>query len=164
MGASEIIAVIALIVSIASAWVSYRAHRYTVRARQQEADLSFSREKSEFLVRIDKARKLFDGLEHRLKSQLKRIDGAPDAKQKTLATEAAQINSELGYLEGCQRQIWSLWHETYEMGRSGLAHHKPRFLGLIEDDERFAEKAMISCDQRDERITNVCKEPTFFVV
>ena len=147
MDVSDFIAAIALVISFLSAWVSYRAYRYSVRVKEQESNLAFSREKSEFLVRIDKARKSFHRLEHRLNGLLYRINrGADDARQ-ALAVDAEMLNSDLSYLEGCQRQAWSLWEEAYEMSQSGLAHHKPRFLGLIEDDEQFASEAQMRCDR-----------------
>jgi hypothetical protein len=54
MNASEVIAAFALVVSLVSAWVSYRAYSYAVRTKEEETRIQFSREKSEFLVRIDK--------------------------------------------------------------------------------------------------------------
>ncbi|MBS7458662.1 hypothetical protein [Coralloluteibacterium stylophorae] len=164
MNASDFIAAIALVVSLLSAWISYRAHRHSVRMKEDESNLAFSREKSEFLVRIDKARKSFDHLEHRLKGLLDRIGHGADDTRKALAAEAEQLKSDLSYLEGCQRQAWSLWEETYEMGQSGLAHHKPRFLGLIEDDEQFASEAQVRCGRTEEAIDKAETKLTMFFV
>jgi len=108
-------------------------------------------------VRIDWARKSFDRLEQRLRRQLSRIESAPERARLALAAEAKQLGADLAYLEGCQRQAWSLWDETYEMGQSGMAHHKPRLLGLIEDDEQFADGALARCERIEEAITQAGK-------
>ncbi|WP_242164977.1 hypothetical protein [Lysobacter sp. M15] len=164
MDASDLIAAFALVVSLLSAWISYRAYRYTVRTREEELQLTFSREKSEFLVRIDKARKTFDRLEQRLKALLGAIDRGSDDEVAVLADEAERLRADLKYLEGCQRQAWSLWEETYEMSQSGFAHHKPRFLGLIEDDEHFASESQLRCDRAEEAITKAGTKLTMFLV
>lgn len=164
MDASNFIAAFALIVSLLSAWISYRAYRYSVRAKEEESSLAFSREKSEFLVRVDKARKSFDHLEHRLKGLLDRIDHGSDDARKVLVKEAEQLKSDLSHLEGCQRQAWSFWNETYEMSQSGLAHHKPRFLSLIEDDEQFASDVQMRCDRIETSINKANTKLTMFFV
>ncbi|GEM_PF-6406784 len=43
MDASDLIAAFAVVVSLLSAWISYRAYRYTVRVKEEEARLTFSR-------------------------------------------------------------------------------------------------------------------------
>lgn len=164
MDPSNVIAAFALVVSLLSAWISYRAHRYSVRIKEEESRLAFSREKSEFLARIDRARKIFERLEQRVKEQLSRIDSAPESKRSTLVGEANRLKSDLAHLEGCQRQAWSLWDETYEIGQSGLADHKPRFLRLIEEDEQFAHDALARCDEIAETITKAEKSVTMFLV
>ena len=58
-----------------------------------------------------------------------------------------QLGADRDYLQGCLRQAWSLWDETYDMNEGGLAHHKPRHLSLIEDDETFATEALARADQ-----------------
>ena len=50
MNTSDLIAVFALIVSLLSAWISYCAYCHTVRIKEEESRIAFSREKSEFLV------------------------------------------------------------------------------------------------------------------
>ncbi len=164
MDASDLIAAFALVVSLLSAWVSYRAYRHSLRVKAEEARLTFSREKSEFLVRIDRARKCFDRLEQRIRGQLSRIESASDSAKLALAAEAEQLGADLAYLEGCQRQAWSLWDETYEMGQSGMAHHKPRFLGLIEDDEEFVNGALARCERIEKTITQTGKSFKMFFV
>jgi hypothetical protein len=153
MAVSDFIAVFALVVLLLSAWISYRAYRYSMRVKEEESRLAFAREKSEFLARITRARKSFDRLVHRLKGQLSKIDSVPESERSALTEETNQLRSDLAYLEGCQRQAWSLLGETNEMGQSGLAHHKSRFLGLIEEDEQFANDSQVRCAQIEEVIT-----------
>jgi len=81
-------------------------------------------------VRIEKAQSRFKKLESALIEVM---------KSDSLIEE---FEPDLEYLEGCQRQAYSLWDETYVMGQNGFAFHKPRFLKLIEKDEEFARKVM----------------------
>ena len=164
MDASDFIAVFALVVSFLSAWISYRAYLHSVRVREQESHLAFSREKSEFLMRIEKAKKRFDRLEHRLETLLNMANRLPDGERANLAMETEQLRADLKYLIGCQRQASSLWDEAYEMSQSGLAHHKPRFLGLIEDDEQFADEALARCDRTEGAIKKAGTNMTVFFV
>lgn len=164
MNTSDLIAVFALIVSLLSAWISYCAYCHTVRIKEEESRIAFSREKSEFLVRIDRARKLFDRLEQRIKGQLSRINSASESDRSALVGETDRLKSDLAYVEGCQRQVCSLWEETYEMEQSGLAHHKPRFLLLIEEDERFANNALARCDEIEKKIIKASESVTMFFV
>jgi len=128
-------------IPVASAWISFKAHRCTIETKVSETRRSFEREKIEFLVRIDKVQKLVEKLECQLKNLIKRIDSAPDSVRKPLNKKVAELNSDLHFLEGCRRQAWSLWDETYEMSQGGFAHHMHQFLKLIEDDEDFARQA-----------------------
>lgn len=134
---SGIVAILALIVSMISTWMAYRAHRHSRDSKQDELQLAFSRERSEFMVRIDRATKFFDRHERRTKSLLAHIESLPPHEQPAMADALAQLRDDLTYLERCQRQAWSLWGEVYDLSPSGLAHHKPRFLALLEDDEKI---------------------------
>ncbi|MGJ3255802.1 MAG: hypothetical protein ACFE0K_05700 [Alcanivorax sp.] len=147
MGPSEIIAALSFAVSLLSVGISYSAYRHSVRAGEQKSRLAFSREKSEFLVRIEKAREELDRLGERLEALLQTLNQAPDKLRALLTAEAAQAKSDRKYLEGCKRQVSSLYDETYEMTQAGLVHHKPRFLKLIEDDEQFSRDAHKRCDR-----------------
>ena len=164
METSDVIAALALAVSLLSGWISYRAYRHTVRVSEEESRLAFSREKSEFLVRIDRARATFDRLGHRLESLMTAIDRAPEKSRASLTSEVEQLKSDLKYLEGCKRQAWSLWDETYEMNQSGLAHHKPRFLKFIEDDEQFARDAQTRCDRTEESMAKAATKIVMFTL
>ena len=142
---SGIVSILALIFSMISTWIAYRAHRDSRESRQDELQLAFSRERSEFLVRIDRATKLFDHHKRRSEGLLAHIDSWPLHEQPAMADAVAQLRGELRYLEGCQRQVGSLRDEVYHLSLSGLAHHKPRFLALIEDDEKIvSERALRS--------------------
>ena len=139
---SNVIAIFALVVSVISAWISYKAHRYSIDSKRSEMHRRFAREKSEFLVRIEKAQKLFERLDYQLKVLIQKIETTSQSVKASLTEEVRQLNSDLSYLDGCRRQAWSLWEETYEMKQDGFAHHQPRFLKLIEDDEEFADKSI----------------------
>lgn len=139
---SNVIAIVALVVSVISVWISYKAHRYSIDSKRSEIRRRFAREKSEFLVRIEKSQKLFERLDHQLKVLIQKIETTSQSLKASLTEEIDQLNSDLSYLEGCRRQAWSLWEETYEMKQDGFARHQPRFLKLIEDDEEFAHKSI----------------------
>lgn len=141
MEPSIIISAIALLVSIFSAWVSYRTHRRTIDTSERTFRLSLSREKSEFLVRIEASRKRFERARQHISGLLRLIDGQEEAVRDSLTTVEDQLKSDEAYLQGCIRQASALWDEVYEMSQEGLAHHKPRHLSLIEDDDEFAAKA-----------------------
>lgn len=104
--------------------------------------LSSARERSEFLVRIETSRKLFERTQKRISRVLTQIESQSEAVIASLKGEVEQLKTDGDYLQGCLRQASALWGETYEMNQEDLAHHKPRHLGLIEDDEAFAAKAM----------------------
>lgn len=103
MSSSDAIATIALVISAASGWVSYLAYRHGVRAKDEERRMAFARQKSEFLVRIDKARKTFEALEFRLTQRVAAFE-APDGALGTVADNARRVAADLDYLKGCQRQ------------------------------------------------------------
>ena len=142
MEPSIIISAFALLVSVFSAWVSYRTHRRTVDSSERTSRLRLSREKSEFLVRIEASRKRFERARQRISWLLTQIDGQEEAVRVSLNAVKAQLASDETYLHGCIRQASALWDETYEMSQEGLAHHKPHHLALIEDDDDFAAKAL----------------------
>lgn len=147
MEPSDVLAAIALAVSVFSAWVSYKAHRETKDFSEQRSRLGFERERSEFLVRIGNSRKLFERAQHRINGLLSQIETQPEKVKVSLKGEIDRLESDRDYLQGCLRQARVLWDETYEMGQEGLAHHKPRHLSLIEDDETFASEALVRADQ-----------------
>ena len=141
MGISEAIALSALFISIISVWISYKAYLYSKKSNEAELDRNFSREKSEFLVRIEKAQKLFERFEQELAAEIERLNEEPDLVKSSLGIRTDKLISMQNSLEGCRRQALTLWEETYEMDQNGFAYHKPRFLKLIEDDEEFVKQA-----------------------
>jgi hypothetical protein len=142
MGFSDVLATTALVVSIVSAWLSYKAHRESTQITEREARREFSRERAEFLIRIERSTKLFERVEARIRTLLAGIESGSVAGQSPTGEMAQQLKADLSYLQGCLRQSRSLWDENYEMSHDGLAHHKPRHLALLEDDENFAHQAM----------------------
>ena len=159
MEQSNLIAALSLVVSIVSALVSYRTYKHTVEAMRRQEELDFSREKSDFLSRINRSNKLFDGLEQQIKKTLSELEALPEHKLAKPNHQFEQLNKDLKYLTGCQRQARSLWGETYDMSIPGLAHHKAQFLELIEDDEKFAEEARIRCEDIAKTTRNALSKP-----
>lgn len=79
MEISDLLAVLALMISVASVFISFKAYRYTVNTNESETRQRFSRDKSEFLVRIDKAQKIFEQLENKLISLIQRVERSPES-------------------------------------------------------------------------------------
>ena len=152
MEISDALATIALVVSVVSAWLSYKAHRDTTQFTEREVRRDFSRERSEFLIRIERSTKLFERVEARIRALLVSIESEPDSVKSPMDELAKQLEADLRYLQGCLRQSRSLWDENYEMSHDGLAHHKPRHLALLEDDEKFAHEAMDRADKAEESL------------
>lgn len=149
---SDVLATIALGVSIVAAWHSYKAHRESVAFNEREARRDFSRERSEFLIRIERSTKLFERAESRISSVLSTIESQSDRITSSLSAQTDKLRSDLKYLEGCLRQSKILWDENYDMSHDGLAHHKPRHLALLEDDEKFATQALARADKAEETL------------
>ena len=142
MDVSNLIAIAAVIVSVVSAWYSYRANRNSLSMREAEEERKHSREISEFLVEIEEAQDQFESLEHRIKAFFERLANYPESPQASLKKETKRMQQDLDHLEKCQRQARLLWGETAEIGNSGLAHHKPRYVKLIKEDKEFAAEAL----------------------
>ena len=150
---SDVLATIALVVSIVAAWHSYKAHRESVAFSERETRREFSRERSEFLIRIERSTKLFERAENRIATVLSAIESQPDRIASSLSAQTDELRSDLKYLEGCLRQSRILWDENYDMSHDGLAHHKPRHLALLEDDEEFAAQALARADKAEETLS-----------
>ncbi len=150
---SNILAATALFVSIISVWLSYKAHRESTLFSEREARREFSRERSEFLIRIERSNKIFERTEIRIQSVLDSIESQPDKIKSSLAKQAGELRADLKYLEGCLRQSRILWDENFDMTHDGLAHHKARHLALLEDDEEFAEQALARADKAEESLS-----------
>ena len=59
MESSDVIAGLALAVSVASAYISYRAFTHSVGVHELESKLAFERDKSELLMHVEQSRNLF---------------------------------------------------------------------------------------------------------
>ncbi len=147
MSLSDVLAITALVVSIVSAVFSHRAQRQTTDLQLRETRREFDRERSEFLVRIEKSTKLFEKVQEQIAQLLASIERQPEDVRASVAFRVDQLKADQSYLEGCLRQSNALWHENFEMTHDGLAYHKPRHLGLIENDEEFARAASDRVDQ-----------------
>lgn len=150
MKLSDILATTALIVSIVSAWLSYRAHRKSTQLTERETQREFSRERSEFLIRIERSTKLFEHFEARIVALLASIESESGAAHSSRYEVTKQLKADLSFLQGCLCQSRSIWNEVYEISQDGFAHHKPRHLALLEDDEKFALEAMTRADDAEE--------------
>lgn len=150
MDLSDILAITALMVSIVSAWLSYRAHRESTQFTERETQREFSRERSEFLIRIERSTKLFEHVEARIVALLASIESESGAGQSSRDEVAKQLKADLNFLQRCLCQSRSIWNEIYEIRQDGLAHHKPRHLALLEDDEKFAHEVMTRADKAEE--------------
>lgn len=66
MEVADILAITALIVSIVSVWLSHKPHRESTAFSEREERREFDRERSEFLIRIERSTKLFERTEARI--------------------------------------------------------------------------------------------------
>ena len=152
MDYSDVLATTALVVSGVSVWLSHKAHRESTQRSERETRREFGRERSEFLIRIERATKTFERAEARISALLAIIDGQSPSVQSSMGEVVQKLRADLSYLQGCLRQSKSLWHENFEMSHDGMAHHKSRHLALLEDDERFAAEAMDRADKAEEAL------------
>ena len=144
---SDVLATIALIVSITSAWLSHKSNRQTTLLSERDQRREFERERSEFLIRIERSTKIFEDAEKRLTALLEEFQRQPDSLRSSHNGDIDQMQRDLKYLEGCLRQSRILWHENFEITHDGLAYHKPRHLSLLEDDEHFVLGALERADK-----------------
>ena len=149
---SDALATTALVVSIVSAWLSHKAHRESTQFSAREARREFERERSEFLIRIERSIKLFERSASRITYLLTSFEEHPMLADPSLGKVAKQLGDDLAYLQGCLRQSRSLWEESFEISHDGLAHHKARHLALLEDDEKFAAAAMDRADRAEKSL------------
>ncbi len=148
MDSSDVIAALALLVSLGSAYVSYRAFVHSVSAHELETKLAFERDKSELLMYVEKSRSLFSIARREVEQLQFVISHEPLQVRAALATYDDLFNQFLPRLVGSERQAGLLWEEIYEWrdksGLSAFAHHTPRFRSLIEDD-RVAHDSAVFC-------------------
>ena len=147
MEISDVLATIALIVSIASAWLSHKANKQATLSNEREQRRKFDRERSEFLVKIERTTKTFENAEKRISTLLGEFQKQPDSVQTSHKGDIEQLQSDLKYLEGCLRQSRTLWNENFETTHDGLAHHKARHSALLEDDADFVQEALERADK-----------------
>ena len=147
MELSDVLATIALAVSIASAWLSHKANVQATQLNEREQRREFDRERSEFLIRIERTTKTFEKADRRISSLLGEFKKQPDSLKASHAGDIEQLQSDLKYLEGCLRQSRILWEENFETTHDGLAYHKARHSALLEDDEEFVRAALERADR-----------------
>jgi len=142
MNYSDIISTIAILISTLALMHSYRTSRYNLHLKKSELGRQLEREKAEFIVRIEKAQIFFKKVEHQQLAVLEKINSTLITPQNSLDKNKVQITTDLKSLHDFQIQANSLLAETYDLNLDGLAQHKPRFLKLIEQDEKFAAKSL----------------------
>jgi hypothetical protein len=148
MEGSDIIAILALVVSVGSAFVSYKAFKHSVNVHELETTLAFERDKSELLMHVEQSRNLFSSAQREIENVKFVLASEPPQVQKALASYDSLFTKFLPRLVGAERQATSLWNEIYEWqdktGRSAFAHHTPRYRALLEDD-RVAHQSALKC-------------------
>lgn len=149
MGTSDAVAALALIVSLASAYISFRAFRHSVNVHEIDSSLAFDREKSELLVQVEQSRALFSAARREIERTQFVISQEPEQVQAALSCYDSLFTEFLPKLAGAERQASLLWDEIFnwrdKAGRSALAHHASRFRSLIEDD-RVAHDSALFCN------------------
>ncbi|MCC8686419.1 hypothetical protein ABFU27_07355 [Xanthomonas campestris pv. raphani] len=150
MGSSDVIAVLALIVSLASAYISYRAFSHSVSVHELESTLAFERDKSELLMHVEQSRNLFSSVRREIEQLQFVLSHEPQQVQGALKNYDNLFTEFLPRLVGSERQAGLLWDEIHawrdKSGRSAFAHHTPRFRSLIEND-RVAHDSALFCAQ-----------------
>ena len=146
MGFSDVIAILALAVSLASAYVSHRAFVHSVNVHELETALAFERDKSELLIHVEQSRNLFSAARREIERTQFVLSHEPVEIQRALQNYENLFTEFLPKLMGAERQASSLWDEVFawrdKTGRSAFAHHTPRFRSLIENDRVVHDSAM----------------------
>jgi hypothetical protein len=148
MDASDVIATLALLVSVAAAFVSYKAYMHTVRVHELETTLAFERDKSELLSYLEQSRNLFSSARREIELARFVLEHEPLAVQSALSSYQNLFTEFLPNLIGAERNANALWDEIFEWrdksGRSAFAHHSPRFRASVEND-RVAHEMALKC-------------------
>jgi hypothetical protein len=148
MDASDVIASLALIVSIVAALISYKAYNHTVGAHDLETTLAFERDKSELLSYVEQSRNLFSGARREAELAQFVLGHEPPVVQQALTSYQGLFTDLLPKLVGAERNATSLWEEIFEWrdksGRSAFAHHAPRYRASLEHD-RVAHEMALKC-------------------
>jgi hypothetical protein len=144
MYGSIAIATLALVVSAASALISYKAFTHSVTVHELETALAFERDKSELLLHVEQGRNLLSSAQREIENVMFVLAHEPRQVQNALGS----YDNLLPKLVGAERQATSLWNEIYEWrdksGRSAFAHHSPRYRALLEND-RVAHQSALKC-------------------
>jgi hypothetical protein len=148
MEASNVIASLALIVSVVAALISYKAYNHAVGVHDLETTLVFERDKSELLSYVEQSRNLFSGARREVELAQFVLGHEPPTVQQALISYQGLFTDFLPKLVGAERNATSLWEEIFEWrdksGRSAFAHHGPRFRASLEHD-RVAHEMALKC-------------------
>lgn len=148
MDGSAAIATLALVVSVVSAFVSYKAFKHSINVHELETTLAFERDKSELLMHVEQSRNLFSSAQREIENVGFVLSQEPSQVQAALGSYQNLFTEFLPKLVGAERQATSLWNEIYDWqdksGRSAFAHHTPRYRALLEND-RVAHQSALKC-------------------
>ena len=148
MEASDLIAALALIVSIIAALTSWKAYAHSVSVHELETTLAFERDKSELLSYVERIRNLFSASRREIELAQFVLSHEPPQVQAALHHYQGLFTEFLPDLIGAERNANSLWEQIFEWrdkaGRSGFAHHAPRFRASVEHD-RIAHEMALKC-------------------
>lgn len=148
MHASDVIALLALAVSIWAAVTSHKSHAHAIKVHEIDVTLAFERDKSELLSYLEQSRNLFSAARREIELARYVLEREPPVVQAALASYRSLFTDFLPRLIGAERQVNSLWDEIYEWrdksGRSAFAHHVPRYRALVEND-RIAHEMALKC-------------------
>ena len=147
MSATDFVAILALVVSLGSAYISFRAHRHSVDVHELETSLAFERDKSELLSYIEQSRRHFSDAISEIERVKFVLGHEPSQVQIALSSYENLFTEFLPKLVGAERQANTLWSEIYDWrdksGRGAFAHHSPRHRALVADDKFVYDMAMI---------------------
>lgn len=146
MEVSDLIAVVALAVSLWSGFISYKAFNHSVKVHELETSLAFERDKSELLMHVETSRSHFAAAQREIENVRLVLAHEPSQVQQALGSFQNLFTEFLPKLVQAERQAGILWQEIYEWrdksGRDAFAHHTPRFRSLIDNDKMVHEMAL----------------------
>jgi hypothetical protein len=146
METSNFIAIIALLISLASAYISYRAFKHSITVHELESTLAFERDKSELLIYVEQSRNLFRAAIRQIEQTKFVIGQQPEQVKIALKCYDNLFTEFLPKLIESERQSSILWDEIYnwrdKSGRSAFAHHTPKFRSLIDNDRMVYDSAI----------------------
>lgn len=147
MGTSDVIAILALIVSLGSGAISFWAFKHSVRVHDLDANLAFDRDRSELLVHLEESRALFASSKLELEEVQLALSHVQDQAQSALIDHDKLLAEFQRKLAGAERQASILWGEVFDwqgkQRKGAIAHHAPRYRSLIASDRVVNDAALV---------------------